>query len=185
MQTVCCIILGGQIGDRGRLQFTGSASALVSASEQAPRAPRLYAVLSWRSRERGAVGSPLAGASRVKGGACGCRSPEEWSVAEFLGGRTSGALTLRRARAAQSAVCTRLLVSVQARARPEPCVARGRPRVLCVRVSVQAHPQHFRRFGGGDIVIHRQNRGHRQIANARWIFKWQRRAALRQEIRPH
>ena len=145
MQTVCCIILGGQIGDRGRLQFTGSASALVSASEQAPRAPRLYAVLSWRSRERGAVGSPLAGASRVKGGACGCRSPEEWSVAEILGGRTSGALTLRRARAAQSAVCTRLLVSVQARARPEPCVARGRPRVLCVRVSVQAHPQHFRR----------------------------------------
>ena len=145
MQTVCCIILGGQIGDRGRLQFTGSASALVSASEQAPRAPRLYAVLSWRSRERGAVGSPLAGASRVKGGACGCRSPEEWSVAEILGGHTSGALTLRRARAAQSAVCTRLLVSVQARARPEPCVARGRPRVLCVRVSVQAHPQHFRR----------------------------------------
>ena len=83
----------------------------------------------------------------MNGGACGCRTPEEWSVAVFHGGRTSRALTLRRARAAQSAVCTRLLVSVQVRARPEPCVARGRPRVLCVRVSVQAHPQHFRRFG--------------------------------------
>ena len=100
--------------------ITGSASALVSASEQAPRAPRLYAVLSWRSRERGAVGSPLAGASRVKGGACGCRSPEEWSVAEFLGGRTSGALTLRRARAAQSAVCTRVRAGTPTALSPVP-----------------------------------------------------------------
>ena len=185
MQTVFCLILGGQRGDRGRLQFTGSASALVSASEQAPpRAPPLRSTLVEESGEGRKRLAARGGELRV-GGACGCRTPEEWSVAVFHGGRTSRALTLRRARAAQSAVCTRLLVSVQARARPEPCVARGRPRVLCVRVSVQAHPQHFRRFGGGDIVIHRQNRGHRQIANARWIFKWQRRAALRQEIRRH
>ena len=74
--------------------------------------------------------------------------PKGVECSRFVGGRTSGVLTLRRARAAHHAVCTRAPVSVQARALLEPCVARGRPIMLCVRVSVQARAQYIRRFGG-------------------------------------
>ena len=87
--------------------------------------------------------------------------PEGVECSRFIGGRTSGVLTLRRARAAHHAVCTRAPVSVQARALLEPCVARGRPTMLCVRVSVQT-PTHstFRRSGQSLI-------DNRQIARAR------------------
>ena len=71
--------------------------------------------------------------------------PKGVECSRFIGVRTSGVLTLRRARAAHHAVCTRAPVSVQARALLEPCVARGRPIMLCVRVSVQARAQHIRR----------------------------------------
>ena len=74
--------------------------------------------------------------------------PKGVECSRFIGGRTSGVLTLRRARAAHHAVCTRAPVSVQARALLEPCVARGRPIMLCVRVSVQARAQHIRRERG-------------------------------------
>ena len=75
--------------------------------------------------------------------------PKGVECSRFVGGRTSGArsgvLTPRCARAAHHAVCTRAPVSVQARALLEPCVARGRPIMLCVRVSVQARAQRIRR----------------------------------------
>ena len=161
MQTVCCIILGGQIGDRGRLQFTGSASALVSASEQAPtRAPPLRSTLVEESGE-GRGGLATRGGESGEGGSM--RVPVPRGVERS---RDS-----RRAHVGRAYPASR-------EGGPECCVYAS-PRVRA------GTPTALSPVWGGDIVIHRQNRGHRQIANARWIFKWQRRAALRQEIRQH
>ena len=58
-------------------QFTGSASALVAASEQAPtRAPPLRSTLVEESGE-GRGGLAARGGESGERGACGCRTPRE------------------------------------------------------------------------------------------------------------